>query len=338
MPVYILRRLASAVVVLFSVTVLTFAVARFVPSDPAALFAGPRPTQEQIDRARDRLGLDRPLYLQYASFMGAVLAGDLGVSFRTRRDILTDVAVFFPATLELVIAAMLIAVAIGVPVGVLAAAKPGGGVDQASRVLAIAGVSAPAFWLAMILQLVFFRELGLLPLSGRLSNAVALNHPVTTITGMLTLDALLTGNWVALRDAAAHLVLPAVTLAAYPLGLTMRMTRASVAEALGERYVLAATALGLRRHTVLVSYALRNALAPTLTLVGLCFAFSLTGAFLTEIVFSWPGLGRYVAEAILAVDFPVIMAVTLIVTAAYVLVNLAVDLAQALLDPRIVRR
>jgi peptide/nickel transport system permease protein len=205
-------------------------------------------------------------------------------------------------------------------------------------VLAIAGVSAPAFWLAMILQLVSFRELGWLPLSGRISNVIAINHPVTPITGMVGLDALLTGNWPAFRNAAAHLVLPAATLAAYPLGLTIRMTRASMGEALGERYVLAATALGLGRRTVLVDYALRNALAPTLTLVGLCFAFALTGAFLVEIVFSWPGLGRYVAEAILAVDFPVIMAVTLIVTAVYVVVNLLVDLAQAWLDPRVLAR
>ena len=332
---YLIRRLISAVFVLIGVSVLVFRASRLIPSDPAALFAGPRPSQEQLEVTRAKLHLDRPLHLQYAYYVRDALSGDFGVSFRSRRAISDDIERFLPATLELVVAAMVIAVLIGIPVGAIAALRPGRPFDQGSRILAITTASLPIFWLAMILQLIFFNQLDLLPLSGRLSREVFLLHPIESITGFHTIDALVTGNWRAFGDALAHIVLPAATLALYPLGLAIRMTRSSLGEVMGERYILAARGLGVGERTILFRLALLNALSPTLTVLGLTFAFSLTGAVLVEVVFAWPGLGRYVTDAILSVDFPVIMAVTLIGTLFYVLVNLAVDLVQAAIDPRI---
>ncbi len=332
---YLMKRLFMAVLVLLSVTVLTFGASRLIPSDPAALFAGPRPTAEQLAQARETLGLDRPIAQQYIVFMGDALHGDFGLSLRTHQPILRDILQNLPATLELVIAAMLVAVAIGIPAGVVASARPGGAFDQITRVLAITAASFPAFWLAMLLQLLFFTKLGWLPLSGRLSNDVSLLSPITAITGFNTLDALITGNVSALRDSLLHLVLPAVTLGLYPLGLVMRMTRASMGEVMTERYITTARAMGIPSSQILFRNALKNALGPTLTVLGLTFAFSLTGAVLVEVIFDWPGLGMYVTNAILALDFPVIMAVTLLGTVVYVLINLAVDLVQAAIDPRI---
>jgi len=198
---YLLRRLALALLVLISVTAVTFLVARVVPSDPAALYAGQRPTPEQIAAARDRLGLDRPLYIQYLRFIGDVLRGELGTSYKTRHAILADVRAFLPATLELVIASTLLALVVGLPAGVMAGARRGSWFDHATRLLSIAGVSLPTFWLALILQLLFFGRLGLLPLSGRISNAIALFNPIQPLTGFYLVDALLTGNWAAWRDA-----------------------------------------------------------------------------------------------------------------------------------------
>ena len=337
MPIlrYLIRRLVSAVFVLTGVSVLVFCATRLIPSDPAALFAGPRPSPEQLELARDKLRLDRPLPLQYAGYLRDALRGDFGVSFRTRRAISADIERLLPATLELVAAAMLIAVLLGIPLGAVAALRPDRPFDQGTRILAVATASLPVFWLAMILQLVFFNQLGLLPLSGRLSREVFLLYPIESITGWHTIDALVTGNWRALGDALAHLALPATTLALYPLGLAVRMTRSSLGEVMGERYILAARALGVGERTIVFRLALKNALNPVLTVLGLTFAFSMTGAVLVEVIFAWPGLGRYVTDAILSVDFPVIMAVTLIGTLFYVLVNLAVDLMQAAIDPRI---
>jgi len=333
---YLLRRLALALLVLISVTAVTFLVARVVPSDPAALYAGQRPTPEQIAAARDRLGLDRPLYIQYLRFIGDVLRGELGTSYKTRHAILADVRAFLPATLELVIASTLLALVVGLPAGVMAGARRGSWFDHATRLLSIAGVSLPTFWLALILQLLFFGRLGLLPLSGRISNAIALFNPIQPLTGFYLVDALLTGNWAAWRDAALHLVLPAITLATYPIGLTLRMTRAAMIEVLSEKYVVAARAQGLPERTILFKYALKNAVVPSLTVLGLSFAYSLTGSFLVEVIFSWPGLGKYVTDSIINVDFPVVVSVTLIITVFYVFINLAVDLLQAALDPRVV--
>jgi peptide/nickel transport system permease protein len=332
---YVLRRLVMAVFVLVSVSILTFAIARVVPSDPAAAWVGPHPTQEQIDRATELLGLDRPLYEQYLRYMEGLARGDLGTSIITHQAILTDIKVYLPATLELVFAAMLIAVVIGLPLGVLSGARKGSWLDHSTRLVSVAGVSIPTFWLGLILQLIFFSWLGLLPLSGRNSTAVALFSPVETVTGFYLVDAAITGNWVAFWDGVHHLILPAFTLAAFAIGLTIRMTRSTMIETLSEKYILAARAAGISERTVLFVLTLKNAIVPTITLLGLTFVYSLTGAILVEVIFSWPGLGTYVTSAVLSLDFPVIVSVTLVVTVFYVVVNLLLDLTQAIIDPRV---
>jgi peptide/nickel transport system permease protein len=310
-------------------------VARVVPSDPAAAWVGAHPTQEQIAKARELLGLDRPLYEQYLRYMGDLLRGDLGNSVRTHQAVATDLKTFLPATLELVLAAMLIAVVIGLPLGVLSGARKGSSLDHGTRLISVGGVSMPTFWLGLIFQLIFFSWLGILPLGGRTSTEVALFHPVQQITGFHLIDTAITGNWVAFKDALLHLILPAITLATFAIGLTIRMTRSTMIEVLNEKFILAARAAGIPEREVLFVLTLKNAIVPTLVLLGLTFVYSLTGAIPVEVIFSWPGLGTYVTDAVLSLDFPVIVSVTLVVTVFYVLVNLLLDLTQTMIDPRI---
>jgi len=335
---YLLRRLAMAVLVLVSVSIITFFIARVVPSDPAAAWVGAHPTAEQIARARERLGLDRPLYEQYLRYMSDLLRGDLGTSVRSHQPIINDIKTFLPATMELVLAGTAMAIVIGIPLGVLSGAKKGSLLDHLTRVVSIAGVSMPTFWLGLLLQLFFFSRLGILPLGGRLSTEIALYHPVQPISGFYLLDTAIAGNWVAFQDALIHILLPAFTLGTYAIGLTIRMTRSTMIEVLNEKYILAARVAGIPERVVLFTLALKNAIIPTITVLGLSFVYSLTGAILVEVIFSWPGLGTYVTNAVLSIDFPVIVSVTLVVTVFYVFVNLLLDLVQAMLDPRITLR
>ena len=332
---FVARRLALALLVIVGVITITFTVSNVVPNDPAQLYAGARARPEQLEAIRERLRLEDPLPRQFIRYIGNVLRGDLGESFKTRRAISQDLRTFFPATMELVLLATLLALTIGIPVGVVSASQRGRLLDSIARVVTIAGVSTPSFWLAILLQLLFFSALGWLPLSGRLSREIMLGQPIDPVTGFYLIDAAVTANWAAWRDALAHLVLPVVVLATYPVSLVTRMTRASTIEVLGEPYIRTARAAGLPPHRVLFGRALKNALLPVLTVLGLTFAYSITGAVLVEIIFAWPGVGKYVTDAIIATDFPVILAVTLIVTVIYVLINLVVDLLQAAVDPRI---
>ncbi len=332
---YFIRRLGLAIIVILGVMIITFFVSRILPADPVRLFVGVRASEEIVEAKRIEFGLDKPVPVQFVNYVGGVLQGDFGISFRTKRPIADDLRIFLPATLELVILSMVLAVVIGIPVGVIAAANRGGFIDQASRVITIAGVSIPSFWLALILQLLFFSTLEWLPLGGRLSREFTITNPIEPVTGFFIIDGLITGNFAAWRNALWHLILPTFVLATYPISLTARMTRSSMLEVMSETYISAAQAAGLSRREILFKLALKNAIVPTLTVLGLVFAFSITGAILVEIVFSWPGLGTYVTESILSADFPVVMAVTLIVTVIYVVINLLVDILQASLDPRV---
>lgn len=332
---FLIRRLVSALFVVVGVSILTFVVARLAPSDPAALYAGRRQTVQQIEAARIKLGLDQPLPVQYARFVAELLRGDLGISLKTKRPIGQDILIYLPPTLELVFASFLMAALVGIPLGAIAGANANRWFDHAGRAIAIIGVSIPVFWLALILQSVFFGDLRLLPLSGRVSNEIDLFNPITRITGLNLIDAAITGNWAGWMDAARHLVLPAIVLAAYPVCLLFRLTRAAMIETMAENYIVAARARGVARFRLLFKHALRNAMTPALNALGLVFAYSLTGAVLVETIFAWPGLGRYVTDAILGGDFPIIIVVTLLVTLCYVGVNLIIDLVQAWLDPRV---
>jgi peptide/nickel transport system permease protein len=332
---FILRRIGTSVFVLIGVTIITFLIARVVPSNPAALYIGPKARQADIERVTKQLGLDQPLPVQYAVYMKELLHGDLGTSISTKRPISQELAGRIPATLELLFAGMFLAVLFGVPLGVLSARSQGRPLDFTVRIIAIAGVSMPAFFLGLILQIIFFRNLHILPLAGRVDADLRFSHPLTQITHFILLDSLLTGNWITFKDSVYHMVLPALTLAAYPMGLVARMTRAAMLETLEQDYIRTARAYGIKDRIIIYLYALKNAINPTLTVIGLTFAFALTGTFFVEIIFNWPGLGLFTVRSLLNVDYPAIMGMTLFGAVGYVLINLVVDLLQAWIDPRI---
>jgi peptide/nickel transport system permease protein len=330
-----MRRMVVGLLSIIGASIITFTLTRVVPSDPAAMWMGPHATPEQIARTEVELGLDEPIYVQYANYLSGLVHGDWGTSIVTKQPVLRDIGRYLPASIELIIFGMAVGLAIGIPIGVVSAAKARTLVDHSTRLLAISGVALPSFWLAMLLQLVFAKALGIFPLSGRLDLIVELTEPLTRITGFNVLDAVITGNFNVAWDALWHLVLPALTLAMYPLGLAARMVRTTMLEVLGEDYIRTARASGMRESRVLVKHAVRNAIGPVLTIAALTFGYSLVSTFLIESLFTWPGLGRYAAKAIVSVDYPAIMGVTLLVAVTYVVLNLIVDIAQAYLDPRV---
>lgn len=335
MAVYIIRRVTLALVVMIGVSIIAFLLARVIPSDPVGRWVGLRAKAEQREKARIELGLDKPLYVQYFRYMKGFVRGDWGTSLYTHQPVLRDLATYLPASLELIFFGMAIALLLGIPLGTLSAAKSGGIVDHSSRVFSLAGIALPTFWLAMIFQLVLFKQLHLFPLAGRIKAITGILHPIKHITGFNLFDSLITGNFTAFGSAFMHIILPGITLAAHPLGLIARMTRATMLEVLGEDYIRTARACGIGEVRVLLIYALRNALAPVLTICALLFAFSLVETFLIESVFTWPGLGFYASNAILTVDYPAIMGVTILISFTYIFLNLIVDITQAFLDPRI---
>ena len=332
MAAFLVRRLGFLVFVMIGVSVLTFVVSHVVPADPAALLAGRDASPERLAQIRHTLGLDQPLPVQYLRYMGNLLHGDLGYSSYSRRPVSQDFLDYFPATIELTLYALVLAVAVGVPMGVYAGLSRGGAVDNLSRIVSIAGSAMPYFWLGLLLQLLFYGRLGWLPELGRLDTFMgAPRH----ITGMYTLDSLLTLNWAALASSLKHVVLPAVTLASFSLSLVVRVTRASMVDVLAQDYIRTARAKGVARARVVMRHALRNALIPTTTLLGLQVGNLLGGVFLVEIVFSWPGIGFYSVQTIQNSDYQAIMSVTLLLAVVYTTVNLLVDIAYTQLDPRI---
>ena len=333
---YLIRRLALMVLVLFGVTVVTFLLVRVVPNDPAAIYAGPRARPEQIQEARRILGLDRPLYVQYGIYISDLVQGDWGTSLRTRRPVLDDLLAFLPYSLQLVFLSLLVSIIVGVSLGALTAYKKGGWIDNGTRVLAIGGVSMPSFVLAILLQILFFRILGVLPVSNDIDITISQTHPVTEITGATAFDALITGNFTAFGSAMEHLILPVLTLAAFSTGVITRMTRSAMLESLGQDYIRMAKAMGVPKRTIVLRYALKNAMAPVLTIAGLEVAFLLVGTFFVERIFALPGLGTYATTSMLSLDYPAIMGITVLMALFYVFINLIVDLIIAKLDPRVV--
>ena len=329
---YALKRAATVPIVLLGVITIVFILTRLIPGDPARLAAGAKAKPEQVEQLRREFGLDKPLWVQYVRYLGRLLHGDLGVSMRTWRPVSEDIKSYFPASIELALTGMVFTVALGVPVGVLSAVKAGSWGDQLARVVALIGASFPIFWLGLGLQLIFYRFLGWFPANGRLTPPIAVPPH---ITGLYTVDALVTGQWGTLVNAASHLLLPALTLSLGSMAIVSRITRSNMLEVLGQDYVRTARAKGLTERTVNFTHALRNAMIPVLTVLGLQAGGLLGGTFLTEVIFDWPGMGLYTVGAITTMDYMAIMGTSLLITLVYVLTNLIVDQIYAVIDPRI---
>jgi ABC-type dipeptide/oligopeptide/nickel transport system permease component len=332
---YVIKRSASAVFVLLGVSLVTFVMTRVVPSNPAALYLGPRARAEDIARVTEEMGLNEPVWSQYATYLGQLLRGDWGISIATRRPVLEELFGRLPATLELLLVGMAIATIGGIAIGAFSARWRGRPADLAARSFSLIGVSLPAFWLGMLLQILFFRHLGWFPLSGRIDPDLRFIDPVDPVTGFLLIDSVLGGNWTALQSASWHLILPALTLAAFPMGLIARMTRATMLETLEQDFIRTSTAYGLSERSIVYRYALKNSLGPTVSILGLSLAYALTGSFFVEVIFNWPGLGMFTVRSLLNLDHPAILGVTLLGAVTYIAINMVVDLVNAWIDPRI---
>jgi len=331
MLAYCLRRLAMVVPTLAGISVLVFLMIYLVPGDPAQIMLGERADGATVEALRRDLGLDQPFHVQFGRFFADIVRGDLGRSIRTQEKVTTEILWRFPATCELAVAAMLFAVIGGVGLGLVAAVRRGRLLDLMSMVVATAGISMPVFWLALMLVLIFAVHLPLLPVAGRLSPQLHLE----TWTHFYLIDAVIGRNWTALGDAVRHLILPAVTLGTIPLAVIARMTRSSLLEVLGEDYVRTARAKGLPERLVVLRHAARNAFIPTLTVIAMEFGYLLGGAIITETVYAWPGLGRWLFLAVQARDFRAVQGGVLLLATLFILINLAADVLYAWMDPRI---
>lgn len=329
---YVLRRLLLALPALFGLVILTFVLSRVVPGDPAATLAGDAATPAQLAEIRAQYGLDRPILEQAVIHVRQVLTGDFGRSIFSGRPVTEEIAQRLPATLELTVTALLLAVLLGVPLGLVAALNHNGPVDHLVRLLSVGGLAVASFWLAIMLQLVFSMDLDVLPLRGRVDVAVGMPPRVT---GFVLADSLLAGRFDMFRDALRHLALPAITLSLPGLATIARFTRSGVLETLQKDFVLYARAAGYGRVRLAAIYVLRNAVTLVVTQVGLLFGALISGAVAVEAIFDWPGLGTYAVQAILSSDYKALLAVTLVVGVIYAIVNVTVDVAQALIDPRV---
>ena len=333
---YLVSRLALTAILALLSTLVIFLIGNMVPGDPVLAQLGDIAASNPVVVAewRARYGLDLPIWHRYWIFLTGLFHGDLGMSIASQRPVLEDIASYAPATLELATISFILALLVGIPLGILAAVWRDSWVDNLARVVSLVGVSAPTFWLAFVVLAIFYGGLEIAPGPGRLD---PIAFPPPRVTGLMLIDTLLAGDWETFRDAAAHLVLPSVVLAAATLGLITRTTRASMLESIQQDYVRVARAKGLSSYRVIMGHVLPNALIPVVTLGGLAYANLLAGAVMTETIFSWPGLGRYTFRSAVTLDLPAIMGITLIVALVYLLVNLLVDLSYAYLDPRVVR-
>ena len=331
MHLYILKRIALLFPTLLGISLLVFLMLYFVPGDPAQIMLGERANAETLAELRAEMGLDQPFHIQFYRFFSGLISGDLGRSIRTHEKISVEIFQRFPATFELTFFSMFIATFVGISTGILAAVRRGKFVDLLSMIGATAGISMPIFWLALLLVLMFSVYLPIFPVSGRMGTHIYL-EPVTYF---YTLDAVLAGDWGAFSNVLWHLTLPAIALGTIPMAVIARMTRASLLEVLGEDYVRTAWAKGLDRRWVILRHAVRNAFIPTLTVIALEFGYLLGGAVITETIFAWPGVGRWLFLAVQARDFRAVQGGVLLIATIFVLVNLLADILYAWLDPRI---
>jgi peptide/nickel transport system permease protein len=318
--------------ILLGLTVLVFLFIRALPGDPASAILGERATPEAVERVRLALGLDRPLIDQYLDYMAGLIRGDFGTSFITNRDVTDDFLQRFPATIELTLVAMLFAITIGIPLGLLTAKRSGSWFDSGGTIVALIGISIPIFFLGLMLKYIFAIYWPILPDSGRID---LIQYSIPRVTNFMTIDTLLAGSWGGFVDSLRHLILPAIALGTIPLAIIMRITRASVIDVLNEDYVRTAKAKGLRSGVVDNRHVLRNAMLPVLTVIGLQLGLLLGGAILTETIFVWGGVGKWIYDAVVNNDYQVIQSAVLLLALIFILVNLAVDVGYAFLNPRI---
>jgi len=329
---FVVARCAWAVVVLLGITAMTFCLTRLIPGDPARAAAGPEASAEAVETLRKSMGLDRPLAAQYVSYLRELASFNFGRSIQTQRAVSEDLDAYFPATLELALVVILVYTVCSISLGVFAAINPGRPVDYVIRVFALVGVGLPSFWLGMLLQLAFYRHLGWLPATGRLDPFVP---PPTRITSLYLVDGALTANWPAFWSAAEHLALPVVASVLARLGVGVKLTRTIMLEVLGEDYIRTARSKGLSGTIVIYRHGLKNALIPIITTLAMQFTALLGGTVIVEVVFAWPGIGRYAVGSIRTLDFPAIMSVTVVLAVAFLVMSMIVDMLYLWLDPRI---
>jgi peptide/nickel transport system permease protein len=329
---FLVERLLWTVLVIVGVTVVTFILTHLIPADPARAAAGPEASAAAVENLRTAMGLDRPLPVQYMRYMRDLVSLNFGRSIQTQRFVREDLEAFFPATAELAVAVMVVYTTISIGLGVVAAISQGRALDYAIRVIALVGVGLPAFWLGLLLQIAFYRHLGWLPAAGRLDPFIG---APARLTGFYVIDSMLTENWPALGSSVQHLVLPVIAAVVSRLGVGLKLTRISLLEVLGENYIRTARSKGLATVAVIFKHGLRNALIPTVTALGMQFSALLGGTVIVEVVFAWPGIGRYAVGSIKTLDFPAIMSVTVVLAVIFLAVNLLVDMLYAWLDPRV---
>ena len=328
---YIVKRLAMLVPVMLGVSIIAFSLIHLAPGDPARTMLGERATQEQLNEIREKYGLDKPLYVQYGIWLNGVLHGDLGRSITTHEEVAKEIGDRFPNTMELAIAAMIFAIIVGVFAGIISATKQYSITDYTCMGIALFGISMPVFWLGIMLMMIFGVFLGWLPIGGRIDLLI----PFQRVTGFMVFDSIITGNFPALISVLRHLILPAVALGTIPMAMIARVSRSSMLEVLRQDFIRTERAKGLSERMVIYKHAVRNAMVPVVTVIGLNVGLLLAGAILTETVFSWPGIGRLVVNAVYERDYPLVVGCILVFAIVFVIVNLITDILYTRIDPRI---
>ena len=328
---YIVKRLAMLVPVMLGVSIIAFSLIHLAPGDPARTMLGERATQEQLNEIREKYGLDKPLYVQYGIWLNGVLHGDLGRSITTHEEVAKEIGDRFPNTMELAIAAMIFAIIVGVFAGIISATKQYSITDYTCMGVALFGISMPVFWLGIMLMMIFGVFLGWLPIGGRIDLLI----PFQRVTGFMVFDSIITGNFPALISVLRHLILPAVALGTIPMAMIARVSRSSMLEVLRQDFIRTERAKGLSERMVIYKHAVRNAMVPVVTVIGLNVGLLFAGAILTETVFSWPGIGRLVVNAVYERDYPLVVGCILVFAIVFVIVNLITDILYTRIDPRI---
>ena len=333
----IIQRLSLLCLILFGVLTITFYLSRCLPSSPVELMLGSKPTAEQILEAKQELGLDKPIFIQYLIFLKDAVKGDFGKSLITKQSVTKDVFLRATATFELVTLSLLIAISFGIPLGIKSAIQREKSIDQATRILAVSAVALPIFFLGLMLQIVFSSKLGILPLQGRIEAIILLDYPFETKTGLYLVDTVLSGNLPALKSTILHLILPALTLSLASIATIIRITRSLMIEVLEKDFINTMKAFGVTEKKIYFHYALKATLIPLLTVIGLTYGFMLGGSIIVEYIFDWPGVGGYIVHALLNNDFNAVMGATFFIAFSYLAINLVIDISYQFLDPRLIR-